>query len=104
MYKTQSANRFKVIKETVAALIWGFISFLLWDMAESRSHTAKLFSNGVLRCCNITSHLVNTFPPFPPSEQRLGEETRGKQGLVKRDRKEVRAVEAGRMEKRQRNI
>lgn len=55
MHKTQSANRFKVIKETVAAVIWGFISFLLWGMAGSRSHFAKLFFCGVITSLSIWS-------------------------------------------------
>lgn len=82
MYMTQSANHFKVIKETVAALIWGFISFLLWDMAGSRSHAAKLFF-----CGTITSLPIWSTPSLH-SERRLGGEGWSEEGLVKRERGE----------------
>ena len=55
MYMTESANHFKVIKQTVAALIWSFISSLLWDVAGSRYCAAKLFFCGAITSLPIWS-------------------------------------------------
>lgn len=70
-------------------------------MTGSRSHTAELFSNGVLWCCNITSHLPSTVSSV--WVKRGGERWCG-DGLAKSKWKEVRAPERGRTEERQCNI
>lgn len=95
MYMTESANHFKVIKQTVAALIWGFISSLLQDMAGSRSHTAKLFFCGAITSLPIWS------TPSLHAELCLGG---SEAGLVKRDLKEVGAIKGGRIEEEQHSI
>lgn len=55
MHMTQSANYFKIIKETVAALSWGFVSFLSWDMAGSMLHSVY--------CGALTSLPIWSSPP-----------------------------------------
>lgn len=95
MYMTESANHFKVIKQTVAALIWGFVSSLLQDTAGSRSHTAKLFFCGAITSLPIWS------TPCLHAELCLGG---SEAGLVKRDLKEVGAIKGGRIDEGQHSI
>lgn len=89
VYDSVAGNRFKVIKEMVAAVIWGFISFLLWGMAGSRSRFAKLFFCAVLTSLSIWS---------TPS---LHYERWSEEGLARGAWKEMRALEEERIKERQ---
>lgn len=103
MYMTRSANDFKVIKETVAAVIWELVSFLLWSMAGSRSHFAKL-----LFCGTITSLFIWSAPPL--HYERWREEGFSKKGLERdgsngrREYKEQATKDKIGKDKRTRNI